>query len=203
MGIFSNGKGDSESNGAKSLPSAEAAAIARASQEIKSSHGGARSGSGRKPAIPGNGRPNLGAAPQGAQKPNQAEVSEADIEFVKTATKSGLRLLRRFEERVITGLIKSIGDKYIEERSQAFLNQVEITAEDETYVSDCTGALAAKYSFLSKYAPEAALLGWATTHTIAFTGVTKELKNLGKVVAAARAKGIKPESANASPSPTN
>jgi hypothetical protein len=138
-------------------------------------------------------------APGGKEEQNQAPPSEADIEFVKTIAEAGLKILDRVETNIILGTINSIGDKYISERSEAYLKQREIGPGDVEVVVNAAGALAAKYSFLSRYAPEGALLSWAAIHGLAFQGVLTELRKLAQVVKEAKGKGASEQNANRPP----
>lgn len=138
----------------------------------------------------------MGAAKPGNPQQPETPVSEADIEFARTIAAAGLKILSRVETNMIVGMIDSIGDPFLSERKDAYLRQCEISTGDVELVTNAAGALAAKYSFLSKYAPEAALVSWAAIHAMAFQGVTSDLKKL-----AVEIKGVRMKAANdASPS---
>ncbi len=196
MGLFTREK-EAPTNGAgQPVTGAEASAITTASDALKSKRGGLRPGNpGGRPRA--DGKPNvngvMGAAKPTNQKPGEVEVSEADIEFCRTVAKAGLEILDRVETNVITGLIAGIGDKYVTERTDAYLKQREIGSGDIEVVVNAVGAIAAKYAILSRYAPEAALVSWAAIHGMAFMSVTKDLKQLAVAVKAAKGKMAKDE----------
>ncbi len=187
MGLFSNGARDTGGGEGKPIDGATASAVSAASEQVKSKRGGARVGAGRKP---GNGGAVVGGSPERKAQPAEAEVSEADIEFVKTIAEAGLKILTRVETNHICGLINSIGDDYVRERTESYLKQCEIGPGDVDVVVNAAGAIAAKYSVLSRYAPEMALCSWACIHGMAFSGVTADLRKLAVVVKAAKAKGV-------------
>lgn len=118
----------------------------------------------------------------GEKSQPETPVSEADIEFCRTIAKAALQIVDRVETNIITGTIQSIGDKYLMERTDTFLKQREITPADEEIVVNAVGALAAKYSALSRYAPEGALILWAATHGMAFSNVLSTLRQVGKEI---------------------
>jgi hypothetical protein len=190
---------DSNGAGGSSLPSGAAAAVDSASAAAKSKRGGFRPGSGRKPS--GGGIPNqtVGGAPPGKAQPDQTPASEADLEFLRTIAKAGLKILDRVETNMICALVNEIDDARIREKTDVFLKAREITEADEELVSNAAAALGAKYSFLSRYAPEAALVGWGALHGMALTGVLKELRALVVIVKNAKAKGVDLEISPASP----
>lgn len=174
-----NGSGEA---GALSAP--EAGAVAAATEHVKSKRGGPRPGSGRKPM----GGPGVAGTPPKSAGVDQAPVSEADIEFCRTIAEAALKILDRIETNIIIGTIRGIGDKYLEEKTDAFLRQREIGPGDVEIVVNAAGALAAKYSVLSRYAPEAALVSWAAIHGMAFQSVLSELRKLSKIIKEAKAK---------------
>ena len=190
MGLFSSKTEDRPLGAGEPLSNGTQGAVAAASEQVKSKRGGFRPGSGRKPLNAG---PGVAGVKPGTAEPPQAEVSEADIEFVRTVAEAGLKILDRVETNVITGLINSIGDDFVKERTECYLKMREIGPGDIEVVVNAAGALAAKYSFLSRYAPEAALVSWAAIHGMAFSNVTTELKKLAVVVKQAKAKGISPD----------
>jgi hypothetical protein len=190
---FKGASEPSANGGGKPLDNNQAGAVAAASGAVKSKHGGARPGSGRKPGSQaGTGAPRPVA---GAPAPNpgqvEAEVSEADIEFCRTIAKAALEILDRVETSTIVSLIKSIDDPYITEKMDVYLRAREITEPDYEVVTNAVAAIAAKYAFLSRYAPEAALLSWACIHGLAFSGVVRDLKKLAAIVKAKPVKGVK------------
>lgn len=196
MGLFSRKEDGSPSGNGVPPTGEQAGAISAVSEQVKSKRGGARPGAGRKPG--GMAGPKVEGATQGKEEPNQTPVSEADIEFVRTIAEAGLKILTRVETNHICGLINAIDDTFVRERTEAYLKQCEIGPGDVEVVVNAAGAIAAKYSALSRYAPEMALASWACIHGMAFTGVTSDLKKLAVVVKAAKAKGV-----NASSSQTD
>jgi hypothetical protein len=187
MGLFSKSPESPQGPKTEPLSSGAQSGVAAASEQVKSKRGGWRPGSGRKP---NDGKPVVAGAKQGGTEQNQTQASEADIEFVRTVAEAGLKILDRVETNIIVGLINSIDDNYVRERTDAYLKMREIGPGDVEVVVNAAGALAAKYSFLSKYAPEAALISWASIHGMAFHNVTGELKKLAVVVKQAKAKSV-------------
>jgi hypothetical protein len=142
----------------------------------------------------------VAGTPQNGKESPPPQASEADIEFVRTIAEAGLKILDRVETNMICGIIDSINDPYINERKDSYLKQREIGEGDYEVVINAAGAMAAKYSVLTRYAPEAALLSWAAIHGMAFSGVLGDLRKLAKVVKEVKAKGVKE---NVGTSPAN
>src|ERR1700691_3244788 len=118
MGLFSSKTEDRAPGAGEPLSNGTQGAVAAASEQVKSKRGGFRPGSGRKPLNAG---PGVAGVKPGTAEPPQAEVSEADIEFVRTVAEAGLKILDRVETNVITGLINSIGDDFVKERTESYL----------------------------------------------------------------------------------
>jgi hypothetical protein len=131
-----------------------------------------------------DGSPNASATQMVNEEP--AVVSEESIEFVRTIAKTGLEILDRIETNTIVGTIQQIGDQYLIEKIPQFLKQREISSADKDLVSNACGALAAKYSALSQYAPEGALIMWSLTHMLSYQNTMKSLKEAAIIVAKAK-----------------
>jgi hypothetical protein len=198
MGFFSGEKDDKASGNGVPVEGGKASAISAVGAHLQSKRGGARPGAGRPPKNPGG--PAVGKTAEGKAVENQVEVSEADIEFVRTVAEAALKILARIEANHICGLINAIDDSYIREKTETYLRRCEIGPGDIEVVVNAAGAIAAKYSALSRYAPEMALASWACIHGMAFTGVTSDLKKLAVVVRAAKAKGVTNDTSNTSSS---
>jgi hypothetical protein len=188
MGLFSTAETNSPNGGDKPLEGGAASRIAAASEQVKQKNLGGRPRKDGLPNKSGVGGAPVGKPSPGSAQPVQAPASEADIEFARTVAEAGLKILSKTENRIITGMIESIGDPYLLEKRDAYLRQCEIGEGDVELVTNAAGALAAKYSFLTRYAPEAALISWAAIHAMAFQGVTADLKRVAKEIAALKAK---------------
>jgi hypothetical protein len=185
MAAFSTGEAVASNGGGQPLSSQEARAVSGVTETVKQKGkwGGARPGSGPKPRQPGV----AGIIPR-EKVQDQAPPSEADIEFVKTIAEAGLRVLDRVESNIICSIIDQIDDKFLNEKRDAYLRQREIGPGDIEIVVNAAGALAAKYSILTRYAPEAALVSWSTIHGMSFQAVVSELRKLARVIKEAKLK---------------
>jgi hypothetical protein len=193
------GSTDSKGIDPKPVTSEQSKLIAEATAEVRSGRGGARPGAGRKPNSP-----RLAGAPPLAPGKPQEPVSPADIEFCRTITEAALKIIDRIETNSIVALVNSIGDAQISEKCDVFLRQREISEADRELMANAVGACAAKYTFLSRYAPEGAIVLWSATHAMAYLNTVGELKKLGQIVAKKRLATIKAEKApDASPPQAN
>jgi hypothetical protein len=175
------GSTDSKGIEPKPVTSEQSKLITEATAEVRSGRGGARPGAGRKPNSP-----RLAGAPPLAPGKPQEPVSPADIEFCRTITQAALKIVDRVETNSILAIVNSIGDAQISEKCDAYLRQREISEADIELMSNAVGACAAKYTFLSRYAPEGAIVLWSATHAMAYLNTVGELKKLGAIVAKKR-----------------
>jgi hypothetical protein len=175
--------GSTDSKGIESKPvtSEQSKLITEATAEVRSGRGGARPGAGRKPG----GARVAGAPPPPAPKA-QEPVSPADIEFCRTITEAALKIIDRIETNSIVALVNSIGDAQISEKCDVFLRQREISEADRELMANAVGACAAKYTFLSRYAPEGAIVLWSATHAMSYLNTLGELKKLAVIVSKKR-----------------
>ena len=162
-------------NGAVPIPAEQSQRIAEVAGVIKSGRGGARPGAGRPKS---NAAPGVASPAKGETKPPEITPSPADIEFCKKIAETGLEILDRVVTGKIVKEINLIGDDSIRSKANLFISEIEIGAADKRLVGDAAGALAAKYPFLSAYAPEAVIVGWATSYGMRVTNVIKQLKLL-------------------------
>lgn len=158
---------------------------------------GNRNGSNRGGKRPGAGRPSSNPAPKAQGKPVEEApaATPEDIEFCRETAKGILRIA----DSLITGRIqKAVAgiDSSFEELSLKMADQVHITEHEIKFVSDTAAALAAKYSALTRYAPEIALVGWVGSYGLRVVGCMKEIKALATQVHAMKVAKPQPASGN-------
>lgn len=193
---------DAQENGSsQSVPDDAKNRISEITREVKSKHGGARPGSGPKPKGKPGGS-SLGNAGSGSPTKTEEPVSEADLEFVFETAKAGLTLI----DKLITGRVYNSVvaiDLKLEPDAQKFSDQVHIDPTEVALVAGACKAIAQKYSFLARYAPEMMIAGWTASYGLRCATVIKEIKALSAAVAAMKGKGNVSDGTHASPSQTS
>lgn len=175
----------------KPLDSTAQAAINGAVDQIKSKHGGARQGAGRRPKSMGN-----------QVERNQTQnvesdvpvVSEEDVKFCRQIAESGLKIIDGIVTRRVYGAVELID----EPMARKFATEVHITDEDSETVGLAVASLARKYAFLTQYAPEFALIAWSVSYTARVVTVTNEVRKIRQAAEFLASKKHK-EQASASP----
>lgn len=185
--------GDSTGNGTLSIDGQTADRLSAASGEVSAKHGGARVGAGRKPS--GGGSPNRGgkvverAAPTDSAEV-ETPVSAEDIKFVSESIQTFFALI---DEMVCGKISRSMdqiaqGDARVLARRDDLLATIKITPKELDLVGRSGAALAAKYSIISRFAPECAMVGVAVTYGMRASSGMKEVGKLAAVVAQLRHK---------------
>ena len=163
--------------------------IASITARVKSKHGGARPGAGRRgSAKETSGNQNMGGStPSQAGQP-ETPVTEADLEFVRETAKAGLTVL---DKVVCDKVYKSVVaiDIKLEPDARKFESQVRIEESEIDLVAGACKAIAQKYSIIARYAPEMMLAGWCATYGLRVTSVLKEIKALTEAVKAMKGTG--------------
>ncbi len=178
-----------EAGSEKSVSSQTAGRIAGITAQIKSKHGGARNGAGRKSSSGSMGANQaLGKNSQDQAAQPEAPVSEADLEFVYETAKAGLTVLDKVVTDKVYKSVVAIDIKF-EPDARKFESAVRIEDAEIDLVAKSCKAIASKYSILARYAPEMMLAGWVATYGLRVTSVLKEIKALTEAVKAMKGPG--------------
>lgn len=114
--------------------------------------------------------------------------SQADLEFVYETAKAGLAcvdgLVTKRVEKAVLSIDQSFAPKALE-----FADQVRVAPDEIELVGKTFKALAAKYSILSRYAPEMMLVGWGTTYAMRVSNTLSEIKKLSVAIKAMKGPG--------------
>lgn len=116
-----------------------------------------------------------------------SQVSEDDVRFCREIAESGLQILDKLITRKVYGAVCSINEN-LEPKAREYAMEVHIGDEDIKLVSNAVGACARKYAFLSRFAPELALVSWSVAYSGRVVTTLGEIKKL-----AAAAEAMKPK----------
>jgi hypothetical protein len=161
--------------------------IAEISREVVDKHGGGRGG-----ARPGAGRKkksdakNVGTPDPESKAETPYVASPDDVAFVRETVASALQLVNKLMTRRVLKVCHSL--EIPESKAQEFAATVEIESSESELVGKAAGACAAKYGFVTRFAPEIFLGGWAVSYGLRCNTTLSQLDKLAKDVAALKVK---------------